>query len=66
MNNALLIIIKVLVFTSSYYAVSYVALGIAKKKNSSASQWDVEIVAVSVIVAVVITSLVKHFIVRFV
>lgn len=64
MNNAILLIIKVLVFITSYYAVSFIILGLVRRKNSNASQWDPEIVTVSVIIAVVITALVKHFVTR--
>jgi len=64
MNDFFLILFKTAVFIVSYIAVSKAALKFFTKRNSSAKLWDVEIIVVSVISAVFLTSAAKY-ILRF-
>lgn len=60
MNDFFLILLKTAVFIISYLAVSRAALKYFIKRNPSANILDIEIVVVSVILSVSITSIVKH------
>lgn len=60
MNDFFMILFKTAVFLISYSAVSKFAFNYFKKRNPSAELWDVEIIAVSAISAVFITSAAKH------
>jgi len=60
MNDFLMILFKTGVFLFSYMLISREVFKFFKKRNPSAERWDVEIIVVSVISAVLITSVVKH------
>ena len=66
MNDFFIILLKTVIFIISYIFISEIVLRILKKKNSSASRRDIEVVAVSVIIAAIITSIFKHIIKYFI
>jgi len=60
MKDFYLILFKTAVFIISYAIVSKKTLKFFKTRNLSAELWDVEIITVSVISAVIITSAIKY------
>ncbi len=66
MNDFLMIIFKTAVFLISYFIVSKYAFNYFKKRNPASEFWDVEIIAVSVVSAVIITSAAKFLIKLFI
>jgi len=66
MNDFFIILFKTVVFIISYFAVSNYAFSYFKKRNPSAEFWDVEIIVVSVISAVFITSAAKYILKLFI
>ncbi len=66
MNDFFMILFKTAVFLISYSAVSRLTFNYFKKRNPAAEFWDVEIIAVSVISAVFITSIAKHLLKLFI
>jgi len=66
MNDITLILFKTALFLVSYAFISKKAFKFLKKKNPDATLWDVEIVAVAVIAAVIITSAGKHILKIFI
>jgi hypothetical protein len=57
-----MIIFKTAVFIISFYFISKTALKIIRKRNPMAQLFDIEVVAVSVIFAAVITSVFKQIV----
>jgi len=60
MNDFFMILFKTAVFLISYAFISRAALKFFRKRNSSAKLWDIEIISVSAVLAVIVTSAVKH------
>ena len=60
MNDFFMILFKTFVFLLSYAFISKAVLKFLKKRNPSAKLWDIEIIAVSVVSSVIITSAIKH------
>ena len=60
MSDFFLILSKTIIFVVSFIVISKIVLEFLRKKNSSVKRWDIEVVAVSVIIAAIITSICKH------
>jgi len=66
MNDFFIILFKTVIFIISYFTVSKFVFKFFKKRNLSAEFWDVEIIVVSVISAVIFTSIAKQVIKFFI
>jgi hypothetical protein len=60
MNDFFMILFKAGVFLISYSVISRVVFRFLHKRNLSARYWDIEIIAVSAVFSVIVTSLIKH------
>ncbi len=66
MNDFFMILLKSGVFLISYAVISRAVLRFLQKRNPSAKLWDIEIIAVSAVFSVIVTSLVKHILKFFI
>ncbi|MCL1864686.1 MAG: hypothetical protein FWF73_02620 [Spirochaetes bacterium] len=66
MNDFFIILSKTAVFIISFIFISKIVLTFIKKRNPSAARWDIEVIAVSTIIAAIITSIFKHIIKIFI
>ncbi|PKL18631.1 MAG: hypothetical protein CVV49_04955 [Spirochaetae bacterium HGW-Spirochaetae-5] len=60
MNDFFMILFKAVVFLVSFAIISRVVLRFMQRRNPSAKLWDIEIIAVSAVFSVIVTSMVKH------
>ncbi|MCL2155248.1 MAG: hypothetical protein FWH53_06260 [Leptospirales bacterium] len=66
MNDFFIILSKTIIFIISFIIVSNIVLKFLKKRDSSVNRWDIEVIAVSTIIAAIITSFFKHIIKFFI